>query len=86
MDEKNVTRIGWFASMMALSMYFSYIDQIRLNIAGQPGSVVLPIVTTINCTAWALYGGLKVKRDWPLLVCNIPGIFLGLITAITAII
>lgn len=86
MDEKNVTRIGWFASVMAITMYFSYIDQIMLNLSGHPGSVILPVVTTVSCTTWAMYGTFKAKRDWPLIVCNVPGIFLGLITAITALI
>ena len=86
MDEKIVNRIGWFASLMAIAMYFSYIDQIMLNISGQPGSIILPIVTTINCIAWVMYGALKVRKDWPIIVCNVPGIFLGIITAFTAII
>lgn len=86
MNEKIVNRIGWFASCMAIAMYFSYIDQIRLNLSGQTGSVILPIITTINCTAWVFYGALKTKRDWPIITCNVPGIILGIITAITAII
>ncbi|HBU07499.1 MAG TPA: hypothetical protein DEB09_05460 [Candidatus Magasanikbacteria bacterium] len=86
MNQKITDKIGWFASFMAVAMYFSYIDQIRLNLAGQPGSIVLPIITTINCTAWTLYGVLKTKKDWPIIIANIPGIILGIITAITAII
>ncbi|HAC14444.1 MAG TPA: hypothetical protein DCE78_00650 [Bacteroidetes bacterium] len=86
MDEKIVTRIGWFASLMAIAMYISYIDQIMLNLAGQPGSIILPIVTTINCLAWFFYGFLKTKKDWPIIVCNIPGVFLGIITALTAVV
>ena len=86
MQEKTINRIGWFASIMAIAMYFSYIDQIRLNISGQPGSVILPVITTINCVAWTMYGFLKTKKDWPIVVCNLPGIVLGVITAITAII
>jgi len=85
MDKKVVNKIGWVASFMAISMYFSYIDQIMLNISGNPGSVILPVVTTINCTAWTLYGWLKTAKDWPLIVCNVPGIILGAVTAITAV-
>jgi len=33
--EKWINRIGWFASIMALLMFVSYVDQIRLNLAGQ---------------------------------------------------
>lgn len=85
MNEKIVNRIGWFASFMAIAMYTSYIDQIRLNLSGQTGSIILPIITTINCTAWTLYGALKIKKDWPIIVCNVPGIILGIITATTAL-
>ena len=86
MDDKIVKRIGWIASTMAIIMYFSYIDQIMLNVNGQTGSIILPIVTTFNCSFWILYGTLGEKRDWPIIVCNIPGVFLGIITAITAVI
>lgn len=85
MDEKTVNRIGWFASIMTIAMYFSYIDQIRLNIVGQPGSIILPFVTTVNCVAWTSYGFLKPVKDWPIVVCNIPGIVLGIVTAVTGV-
>jgi len=85
MNEKIVDKIGWFASFMAVAMYVSYIDQIRLNLLGQSGSVVLPIITTINCISWTLYGIFKVKRDWPIIIANVPGIILGVITFVTAV-
>jgi uncharacterized protein with PQ loop repeat len=84
MNEKLVDRLGWFASIMAVAMYASYIDQIRLNLSGQAGSIVLPIMTTINCCAWVSYGYLKTKVDWPIIVCNAFGIITGLLTVITA--
>jgi uncharacterized protein with PQ loop repeat len=84
MTEKQINAIGWFASIMAILMYFSYIDQIILNLNGNPGSTILPVVTTINCIAWTSYGYFKAKKDWPIIICNIPGIILGIITAATA--
>jgi hypothetical protein len=86
MNPKIVDKMGWLASFMAMAMYFSYIDQIRLNVSGQPGSVFLPIITTINCITWALYGFFKIKRDWPIVIANIPGIIIGATTAVTAVI
>lgn len=86
MSDKLANKIGWFASLMGALMYLSYIDQIRLNIAGQPGSIILPTVTTINCIAWLSYGALKSKKDWPIITCNVPGIILGVITAVTGLI
>lgn len=83
---KLVNDIGWLASGMAIIMFSSYIDQIRLNISGQPGSIVLPIATIMNCIFWLFYATLKEKRDWPLIVCNIVGLSVGIITLITAVI
>ena len=85
MKETIVNRIGWFASFMAILMFTSYVDQIRLNINDSPGSVILPITTTVNCVSWVLYAYLKPKTDWPILLCNSLGAVIGIITATTAI-
>ncbi len=85
MTEKTINTIGWFASSMAVAMYVSYIDQIRLNLAGTQGSILLPLLTVVNCTSWVVYGSLKPKKDWPIIVCNAPGVLLGVVTAITAL-
>jgi len=86
MDQKTVNKIGWLASILACLMFSSYIDQIRLNLSGQPGSVILPIATTINCTVWVSYGWFKTKKDWPIILCNSLGVILGLATAITTLV
>jgi uncharacterized protein with PQ loop repeat len=80
-----VNYIGWFASVMAIIMYVSYLDQIKLNLAGDKGSVIQPLSAVFNCTLWLLYGYLKPKKDWPMVVCNIPGIVLGAIAFYTAL-
>lgn len=85
MSEKSIQRIGWIASFLAIAMYFSFIDQIRLNMQGNHGSVLLPTITSINCAVWILYGSSKSQKDWPLIACNIPGVILGVISAITAV-
>jgi uncharacterized protein with PQ loop repeat len=85
MDEKIVIRVGWFASIMASVMFASYIDQIRLNLSGHPGSLVLPIMTILNGVSWALYAVLKAKLDWPIFICNILGVIVGIVTLLTAL-
>ena len=85
MKEQYINYIGWFASAMAIVMYVSYIDQIKLNLHGEKGSVLQPLAATINCIAWTAYGFLKQKKDWPIIMCNVPGIFLGGITFYTAL-
>ncbi len=83
--KNSVLYIGWLASIMAIMMYFSYIDQIGMNLKGHKGSVLLPIMTSINCFTWILYSLFKKEKDWPIFICNLPGFILGIITAITAI-
>jgi uncharacterized protein with PQ loop repeat len=77
--------IGWMATTMAIIMFVSYIDQIRLNLSGQKGSVIQPAATIVNCIFWTAYGFLKEKCDWPIIVANIPGIVLGIVALITAL-
>ncbi len=84
MDQKIVDKIGWFASIMGIIMFSSYIDQIRLNLTGHPGSIILPIATVINGISWCTYGSLKPKVDWPIISANLVAIVLGTATAITA--
>jgi len=83
MNQKIVEKIGWVASILAILMWFSFIDQIRLNLAGQKGSLLIPIVVTINCILWTLFG--LGKKNWQLVASNVPGIFIGIITAVTAL-
>lgn len=80
-----ITILGWLATTMTVVMYSSYMDQIHLNLNGAKGSIILPISTVFNCTLWASYGFLKKPRNWPIIVANIPGILLGLVTLITAL-
>lgn len=82
-DQKIIEKIGWTASIIAILMWFSFIDQIRLNLAGNKGSIVMPIVVTINCILWTLFG--LGKRNWQIVAANVLGIFIGIITAITAL-
>lgn len=84
-DEKTIKRVGWIATALCVSMYFSYIDQIRMNLAGQKGSFLLPLVTVLNSSAWVLYGSIKNQKDWPIIISNVPGVVLGIITIITVL-
>jgi len=86
MNETLVRRIGWFASFMAVIMFVSYVDQIRLNLDGQKGSILLPIATFINCVAWVSYALLKQQKDWPIFMCNAVGVVVAIATLLTAII
>ena len=65
-------------------MYVSYITQIANNLDGNPGAPWQPLAAFFNCVMWTLYGFLKPKKDWPIIVANVPGVVLALIAFITA--
>lgn len=77
--------LGWVATLTAVCMYVSYLEQINLNLAGQKGGVIQPLATAINCSLWVAYGLLKEKRDYPVALANLPGVILGVIAFITAL-
>lgn len=86
MEDKSFIRVlGWLATISSLAMYFSYIDQIMLNLDGVKGSVIQPAAATISTILWASYGFLRKDRDWPLVCANLPGIVLGGCTFVTAL-
>lgn len=85
MRDKTIQAIGWVASITAVIMYLSYIDQIRLNLQGAKGSTVQPVATVVNCVLWATYGAARQKKDWPIIIANLPGIVLGLVALFTAL-
>ena len=85
LSERAVTTLGWIATAASVTMYVSYVDQIRLNLTGEKGSTIQPLATVINCSLWAAYGFLRQpKRDWPIVLANAPGIVLGALSLVTA--
>jgi len=86
MTKNFLDKIGWVAATMTVIMFSSYFDQIRLNLQGNPGSVILPATTILNSTSWLIYAVSKEKTDWPIFSCNFFGILVGAATLITAFI
>lgn len=81
-----VAIIGRIAAVMSVIMYVSYITQIGNNLAGHPGTPWQPLAAFFNCVFWAAYGFLKPKKDWPIIIANVPGVFLALATFVTSFI
>lgn len=85
-QDKYFLIVGRIASIMSVLMYVSYLAQIMSNLQGQKGNPIQPFVAALNSTLWVLYGWMNpVKRDWPIIIANIPGIFLGFIAEITSL-
>lgn len=84
MDQQFVQTVGWIASIVAILMFFSFFDQIRLNINGRPGSVVQNIAVMVNGMLWVTYGLILPQVNWQIVTCNALGAIVGLITAVTA--
>lgn len=81
-----ITIIGDIASVLSVIMYVSYIPQIAENLAGNPGVFWQPLAAFFNCSFWTIYGVGTKPRQWPIIVANVPGIFLAAITVITCFI
>jgi hypothetical protein len=85
MNQKTVGMIGWIATSTAMLTYLSYLDQIRLNLSGHPGSLLIPVFTVLNCSVWLPYAFFLEKRNWPLILSTLVGLSLGIISAVTII-
>ena len=85
MNPKIFKILGWIATFTAMLMYVSYFPQIRNNIHGHKSSFLQPTVAAINCILWVSYGFFQKKKDWPIVVANLPGVVFGTIAAVTAL-
>lgn len=85
MNQKVFKILGWVATCTAMLMYISYFPQIMNNLHGNKSGFLQPMVAAINCTLWVCYGVFQEKRDWPIIVANVPGIIFGTLAAITAL-
>lgn len=81
--EQIVKIIGSVASIMSVIMYVSYIPQIAANLAGNPGVFWQPLAALVNCIFWTAYGIGSKPKQWPIIIANVPGIFLAAITVVT---
>lgn len=85
MNQKVFKILGWVATCTAMLMYISYFPQIMNNLHGNKSGFLQPMVAAINCTLWVCYGVFQEKKDWPIIVANVPGIIFGTLAAITAL-
>lgn len=84
-DTKWLKMLGWLATCSAMLMYISYFPQIVSNLHGDKSGFLQPIVAAINCILWVSYGFFREKKDWPIVVANLPGVVFGTLAAITAL-
>jgi len=80
--KNHIELIGWIAFSTGFLTFLSQIDQIRLNLSGHPGSVLMGIALTINSFSWLLYGIGKNSKQ--LIFANFIGILIGISMAITS--
>ena len=85
MKPKTLKMMGWIATGTAMLMYISYLPQIIHNIHGVKSGFLQPMVAAINCVLWVSYGFFQEKKDWPIVIANLPGVILGTIAAMTAL-
>lgn len=85
MNQKKLKIMGWIATCTAMLMYVSYFSQIIHNIHVDKSGFLQPMVAAINCILWVSYGFFQEKKDWPIVVANLPGVIFGATAAMTAL-
>jgi len=85
LSKNSLFYVSRLATLFSILMYVSYIPQIVNNVSGVKGNPLQPLCAALNSILWVSYGFLKQKKDWPVIIANLPGIILGLITFITAL-
>ena len=85
LSEKQTQVLGWIATCMSVAMYVAYIPQIIANLQGNPSQPWQPLFAAVSCLIWVLYGWTKSpKRDFNLIVPNLVGVVLGMLTFLTS--
>ena len=85
MTEKQSKIFGYLGSALSILLYVSFIPQIMGYLNGNKTYFIQPLVATINCTIWVVYGLFKKEKDLPIIFANLPGIIFGLTATITAL-
>ena len=83
--EKFFEAMGWVGMVTSILMYVFYFPQIWNNLHGHKGIFIQPFMAGVNCTLWVCYGLFKEKRDWPIVIANVPGVIFGFVAAFTAL-
>lgn len=82
--ERAINYLGYIGTIIALLMFISLIEIARSNMLGNSHIFIQPLVTTLNCGIWSTYAFLKKERF--VFYANAPGVFLGLVTLMSAFI
>jgi len=85
LNKNGLYYVSRLATIFSILMYVSYIPQIMNNISGSKANPLQPLCAALNSILWVSYGLLKPKKDLPVIIANLPGIVLGIITFITAL-
>jgi hypothetical protein len=80
--KKYEKQIGSFAVIITSLAYLSLIEILISNIQGKSSIFIQPLATAINCLFWGTYA--YGRKDWYLLIPNILGFILGVLTFISA--
>ncbi len=84
MNQDLIKKIGWAGTVMSILMYVSYLVEIYDNLHGHKSNFVQPLAAFFNCVVWTIYG-LNIKpKQWPIVIANVPGIFLAGAAVLTA--
>jgi hypothetical protein len=75
--------VGYAGLTLSIVLWLTLADQVRLNLAGQKGSLLVALAIVANCILWVTYGYTKEPKELKVAWANIPGVLLGLVNLIT---
>lgn len=78
--------IGSIGAIFGVVVFIAYIPQIISNIQGSKSQPWQPLVASVSCLIWVLYGITKQpKKDILLVIPNLFGVILGFLTFLTSL-
>ena len=76
--------LGYIGTGLAILMFLSLFEVVRSNVVDHSHIFIQPLMTMLNCSIWSIYAILQ--REKFVFWANIPGVFLGLLTLLSAFI
>ena len=82
--KQNEKIIGTIASALKIIIFISLIEVFISNMQGKSSILIQPLATALNGFFWSMYA--YGRKDYFLLIPNLLALFLGVLTALSAII
>lgn len=84
--QKINTIVGSVGAFIGVFVFIIYIPQILANLTGNKAQPWQPLIASISCFIWVIYGWTKEpKKDYILIIPNLAGVVLRFLAFVTAL-